>query len=101
MDSFVQVSTKLDIDDNQVVVFGAKKKGKFNTFVVGLQLDIPTLATILEKMKKSFGCGGSIKDIEYDGKMMQSLHLQGDKVGVATHFIETLNVGKIVSKPIV
>jgi translation initiation factor 1 (eIF-1/SUI1) len=52
-------------------------------------------------MKKSFGCGGSIKEVEYDGKMMTALHLQGDKVAKATEFIENLNVGKILSKPIV
>ena len=106
MDSFDQVSTNINIganvilDDEQIVVFGVKK-GKTNTYIVGLQLDSPTLTKTLEKMKKSFGCGGSIKEVEYDGKMMQSLHLQGDKVLLATKFIENLNVGKVISKPIV
>jgi len=100
MDPFNQVSTNITIDDEQIVVFGVRK-GKTNTYIVGLQLDRPTLTKTLEKMKKSFGCGGSIKEVEYDGKMMQSLHLQGDKVVKATEFIESLGVGKVISKPIV
>ena len=106
MDPFNQVSDNINIDtnvfldDEQIVIFGIKK-GKTNTYIVGLQLDSPTLTKTLEKMKKSFGCGGSIKEVEYDGKMVQSLHLQGDKVLLATKFIESLNVGKVISKPIV
>ena len=106
MDPFNQVSDNINIgtnvsfDDEQIVIFGIKK-GKTNTYIVGLQLDSPTLTKTLEKMKKSFGCGGSIKEVEYDGKMVQSLHLQGDKVVKATEFIESLGVGKVISKPIV
>jgi translation initiation factor 1 (eIF-1/SUI1) len=100
MDSFNQTSTNFNLDDEKIVVFGVKK-GKTNTYIVGLTLDSPTLTKTLEKMKKSFGCGGSIKEVEYDGKMMIALHLQGDKVAKATEFIENLNIGKIISKPII
>ena len=100
MDPFNQISNKINLDDEQIVVFGVKK-GKTNTYIIGLQLDSPTLAKTLEKMKKSFGCGGSIKEVEYNGNIVNALHLQGDKVAKATEFIENLNVGKVISKAIV
>ena len=100
MDPFNQVSDNISLDDEQIVIFGIKK-GKTNTYIVGLTLDSPTLTKTLEKMKKSFGCGGSIKEVEYNGKMMMALHLQGDKVTKAAEFIEKLNVGKVDAKQIV
>lgn len=101
MDSLEHVSTNFNLDDTDIVIFGVKK-GKTNTYIVGLELDSPTLTKTLEKMKKSFGCGGSIKEVEYDGKMVIALHLQGDKIVKASEFIQTLNIGKkIISKPIV
>lgn len=100
MDPFNQVSNNLNLDDEQIVVFGMKK-GKTNTYIVGLQLDSQTLTKTLETMKKRFGCGGSIKEVEYDGQNVTALHLQGDKVEKATEFIQQMNVGKVISKPVV
>ena len=102
MDPFNQTSTNFSIDDEPIVVYG-EKRGKTNTYVVGLStlVDSQTLTKTLEKMKKSFGCGGSIKEVEYDGKEVVALHLQGDKVAKVTEFITQMNLGKVISKPVV
>ena len=100
MDQFNQTSANIDLDDNLIVIYGEKRK-KTNTYIIGLPLDELMLKTHLKTMKNQFGCGGSIKEVELDGKNVKALHLQGDKIEKATRYIEQFNYGKIESRYII
>jgi translation initiation factor 1 (eIF-1/SUI1) len=88
------------LTNNKVIVFGVAAGKKKNTYIIGLEkhTNIPDVKSILEKMKKTFGCGGSIKDVQYQSKDYSALHLQGDMVKKAGKYLATLNISNIEIK---
>lgn len=84
--------------DEPIVVFGERTGKKANTYIVGLPTE--EMKTTLEKMKKKFGCGGSVKMITYEEEERTVLHLQGDKVANAGEYIKTTTKEKVIVKPI-
>jgi translation initiation factor 1 (eIF-1/SUI1) len=86
-------TTESLLTNNKVIVFGVNGKKK-NTYIIGLDKQTTNLdvKSILEKMKKTFGCGGSIKEVQYQGKPYNALHLQGDMIKKAGKYLSTLNI---------
>jgi translation initiation factor 1 (eIF-1/SUI1) len=85
--------------NNKVIVFGVNGKKK-NTYIIGLDKNsiITDVKNVLEKMKKTFGCGGSIKEVQYQGKPYNALHLQGDMIKKAGKYLATLNITNLEIK---
>ncbi len=88
--------TETLLTNNKVIVFGVNGKKK-NTYIIGLEknTNIPDIKNVLEKMKKTFGCGGSIKEVEFQGKKFESLHLQGDMIKKAGKYLASINIKNI------
>ncbi len=85
------------LTNDKVIVFGQSSGKKKNTYIIGLDkiTNIPDAKTMLEKMKKTFGCGGSIKEVEFQGKKFESLHLQGDMIKKAGKYLASINIKNI------
>ncbi len=86
--------------NNKVIVFGVQNGKKKNTYIIGLEkiTNIPDVKTILEKMKKTFGCGGSIKEVQYQSKDYNALHLQGDMIKKVGKYLAPLNISNLEIK---
>ncbi len=91
--------TETLLTNNKVIVFGVNGKKK-NTYIIGLEknTNIPDIKNVLEKMKKTFGCGGSIKEVQYQSKPYNALHLQGDMIKKAGKYLATLNITNLEIK---
>ena len=96
----IEESTDTLLINNKVIVFGVANGKKKNTYIIGLDkhTNIPDIKIILEKMKKTFGCGGSIKNVQYQGKDYNALHLQGDMIKKAGKYLATLNITNLEIK---
>jgi translation initiation factor 1 (eIF-1/SUI1) len=101
VDFIVEEKTEDLLKNNKVIVFGVDGKKK-NTYIIGLDNNtsktISDTKTILEKMKKTFGCGGSIKEVQYQGKPYNALHLQGDMIKKVGKYLESINVSNLEIK---
>ncbi len=95
-DHFNETNESL-LTNDKVIVFGQSSGKKKNTYIIGLNkiTNIPDAKTMLEKMKKTFGCGGSIKEVEFQGKKFESLHLQGDMIKKAGKYLASINIKNI------
>lgn len=90
-------TTETLLTNDKVIIFGQSSGKKKNTYIIGLDkiTNIPDIKTVLEKMKKTFGCGGSIKEVEFQGKKFESLHLQGDMIKKAGKYLGSINIKNI------
>ncbi len=85
-----------------VIVFCEKSGRRYNTYIVGWTASEDDLKKALEKMKKTFGCGGAIKKINYEGKEdIKSLNLQGNFVIKTANFLKSLNIQNLIIKELV
>ena len=103
MDTFlVETNNILFKPEEQIVVFGEKTGRRANTYIVRWAISDDDIKNHLEKMKKSFGCGGSIKNIDYEGQSdIKAIHLQGDTVVKAGKYIKSLGIKKVLIKEII
>jgi translation initiation factor 1 (eIF-1/SUI1) len=84
-----------------VVITGTSRGSKKDTFILHLDMSEDEQKNILEKMKKQLGCGGSYKNVEYEGKEIKGLHLQGDKIKKAEAFLRKMNINNLEVKLII
>ncbi len=85
--------------DKTIIIFGEIQGRKINTFIIGWDCTEDERKTALEKMKKSFGCGGSLKNIEYEGKTVNAIHLQGNQIVKGEKYLIKNTVSlKIIAK---
>ncbi len=86
--------------DDRIVVFCEKNGRNYNTYIVGW--DETDEKNILEKLKKKFGCGGTIKKINYDGKDdTKAINIQGNFVVKTGTYLKTLNLKNLIIKELV
>jgi translation initiation factor 1 (eIF-1/SUI1) len=94
-------NNKLDdplFDSNIITIFGEQAGRRSNTYVVGLNVDKATREEYLKTLKK--GCGGSIKEIDYNEIKQTVIHLQGDQIAKVHAFLKKIPVQqKIIVKP--
>lgn len=89
----------IELLDKTIIIFGEIQGRKVNTFIIGCNFTVDEYKTTLEKMKKSFGCGGSLKFIKYNDKTVYSIHLQGNQIKKAEDYlIKNTTSLKIIAK---
>ncbi len=88
-------------NDEKVVVFCERSGKRYNTYVVGWNTTEDEIKNSLEKMKKTFGCGGAIKIINYEGKQTQSINLQGNFVVKTGDYLKSLKISNLIVKELV
>jgi translation initiation factor 1 (eIF-1/SUI1) len=87
-------------NDNKVVVFCEKNGRNYNTYIVGL--DETDEQNMLKTLKNKFGCGGTIKKINYEGKEdTKVIHIQGNFVLKTGDFLKKLNIKNLIVKELV
>ncbi len=88
-------------NDNKITVFCEKSGRRCNTYIVGWNTTDDEQKNALEKMKKKFGCGGAIKNVNYEGVDMKSLNLQGNVVIKAGEYLKSLKLENLIIKELV
>lgn len=105
MDQFTSFANNVSIDTEQITIFGEKKGKKINTYIIGINQyphagDVD-MKHILENMKKKFGCGGSIKTVNYENRDWTAVHLQGDQLTKAFTCLNALNMKNVSIKNLI
>ena len=81
------------LNKKKITIKGESRGRKADTYIINWELSEEDEQTHLKKMKKSFGCNGSIKFVDFDGKKdIKALHLQGDKIQDAKKYLISLNI---------
>ncbi len=80
------------INKKKVTIMGSSRGRKADTYIINWELSEDDLKSHLKKMKQKFGCNGSIKMVDYEGKEVKALHLQGDKIQDAKKYLITLSI---------
>jgi translation initiation factor 1 (eIF-1/SUI1) len=80
------------INKKKITIMGASRGRKADTYIVNWDINEDDMKAHLKKMKQDFGCNGSIKMVEYEGKEVKGLHLQGDKIKKAEAYLKKLNI---------
>ncbi len=101
MDLFFNEPNKHIFNDDKVVVFCERSGKRYNTYIVGWNVSEDETKNALEKLKKTFGCGGAIKNIIYEGKETQSINLQGNFVIKTGAYLKTLKISNLIIKELV
>jgi translation initiation factor 1 (eIF-1/SUI1) len=101
MDPFIQIQNNTIIDEINVIIFGEKCGRRSNTYIIGWNISEVESKSALEKMKKQFGCGGSIKMVNYEGTEQRALHLQGDKITKVEQFLKNMNIQNLTVKELI
>ena len=88
--------------DEKVVVFCEKSGRRYNTYIVGWDASDTDYKNTLKKLTKTFGCGGAIKTINYEGKDdTKAINIQGNFVVKTGEFLKTLNIKNLIVKELV
>jgi translation initiation factor 1 (eIF-1/SUI1) len=107
MDSFLTEQTTNNIFndiDIPVIVFCEKTGRRYNTYIVGINKpdDKDYEKTILDNLKKKFGCGGAIKKIIFEGNEdTRAINIQGNFVTKTGEYLKTLNIKNLIIKEFV
>jgi translation initiation factor 1 (eIF-1/SUI1) len=102
MDPFFNEQNNVNIfNDEKVVVFCERSGRRYNTYIVGWNAKEEEQKKTLEILKKTFGCGGAIKNINYEGKEIQSLNLQGNFVIKTGEYMKTLKLQNLIIKELI
>jgi translation initiation factor 1 (eIF-1/SUI1) len=101
MDLFFNESNNHIFNDDKVVVFCERSGRRYNTYIVGWNTTEDEIKNALEKMKKTFGCGGAIKMIVHEGKQIQSINLQGNFVIKTGDYLKSLKISNLIVKELV
>jgi translation initiation factor 1 (eIF-1/SUI1) len=101
MDLFLnELNNNTILNDNKITVFCVKSGRRYNTYIVGWDETDDKQKKTLEYMKKYFGCGGTIKNIVYQGAEMRALNLQGNWVIQAGDYLKSLKLKNLIIKDI-
>ncbi len=102
MDLFFNEQNNNIFDDEKIVVFCERSGKRHNTYIGGWNISEEETKTHLEKMKKKFGCGGAIKNINYEGnENTKSLNLQGNFVVKTGEYLKSLKLKNLIIKELV
>lgn len=100
MNPFDNISTNhINTNQNFIEIWIEKNGGKKNTYLSGWNIHEKQLKKHLKIMKKTMGCGGSLKNINTKNstELLQVIHLQGDhseyiKEYISSHGVEPNNI---------
>ncbi len=99
MDPFFQMETTNIIAEatslinkKKITIMGSSRGRKADTYIVNWAIPEDEMKYHLKKMKQDFGCNGSIKMVEYEGKETKGLHLQGDKIKKVEEYFLKINI---------
>lgn len=95
LDTFNTHSNSITFDDMNVTIVIERRGRKTNTYIVGWKLEQTVIKEHLQKMKKKFGCNGSIKTITYDNEEVEVLHLQGEHTPKILEYLKENGVVKV------
>jgi len=101
MELFFNEQNKNIFNDDKIVVFCERSGKRHNTYIVGWNISDEEIKKNLEKMKKTFGCGGAIKTINYEGKETQALNLQGNFIIKTGEYLKSLKLSNLIIKEMV
>ncbi len=102
MDLFSMEQNNVIFKDEKVVVFCEKTGRRYNTYIVGWEASETDYKNTLEKLKKKFGCGGAIKNINYEGQDdTKAINIQGNFVVKTGEYFKTLNIQNLIVKELV
>lgn len=108
MDPFFSMETTNVMSDaesliykKKITIMGSSRGRKADTYIINWELPEEELKAHLKKMKQDFGCNGSIKMVEFEGKEVKALHLQGDKIKKTEEFLKKLNIKDLDVKMII
>ena len=93
--------SKTTFDDNNIIIFGQKKGRRTNTYIINWKIPEDELKSSLKHMKKSYGCNGSIKMVNYEGNDIKALQLQGDQISKSHLYLISLGITNIIIKDII
>ncbi len=101
MDLFLtEQNNKTLFKDDKIVVYCEKSGRNYNTYIVGW--DETDEKNMLEKLKKKFGAGGTIKKVNYNGKDdTKVINIQGNFVVKIGDYLKSLNIKNLVIKELV
>ncbi len=100
MDFFLNEQNKF-FNDEKIVVFCERSGKRYNTYIVGWNILEEENKKHLEKMKKTFGCGGALKKIMYEGKETESINLQGNFVIKTGEYLKSLKITNLIIKELI
>ena len=99
MDPFFSMETTNIMSDaesliykKKITIMGSSRGRKADTYIINWDLQEDDMKIHLKKMKQDFGCNGSIKMVEFEGKEVKALHLQGDKIKKAEEYLKKQNI---------
>jgi translation initiation factor 1 (eIF-1/SUI1) len=102
MDIFFNEQNNNIFNDEKIVVFCERTGKRHNTYIVGWNINDEDTKKHLENMKKKFGCGGAIKNINYEGnENTKSLNLQGNFVLKTGDYLKSLKLKNLIIKELV
>lgn len=85
-------------NDNFIDIMVKKNGKKTNTYISGWDIDDILLKQHLLKLKKLYGCGGSITNINKDDNNIKVLHLQGDRSEMVLLYLINQGINKDLIK---
>ncbi len=89
------------INKKKITIMGSSRGRKADTYIIHWELSEEDAKAHLKKMKQDFGCNGSIKMVEFEGKEVKGIHLQGDKIKKAEEYLRKLNFKDLDVKMII
>jgi translation initiation factor 1 (eIF-1/SUI1) len=82
-------------------IFCEKNGRKSNTYIINWNISDAEQKNHLEKMKKKFGTGGTVKTVLFEGKEYSALHIQGDNINKVRDYLVSLKIKNFIVKPII
>ncbi len=95
------LNTTLMQEELTPIIFGERHGKKTNTYIINWNITDVEQKSHLEKMKKKYGCGGTLKSIIYEGKEYTALHIQGNNINKVRDYMVSLNIKNIIVKTII
>ncbi len=89
------------LNKKKITIMGSSRGRKADTYIVNWDIPEEEMKIHLKKMKQDFGCNGSIKMVEYEGKEVKGLQLQGDKIKKVEEFLRKINITDLDVKMII
>jgi translation initiation factor 1 (eIF-1/SUI1) len=91
---------KLDMPNN-IIIFAEKRGRRADTYIINLTLSESEKLELLKSMKKKFGCNGSSKTVQFEGKDVKALHLQGDQIKKVKVLLISMNITNLEIKELI
>lgn len=90
-----------NIDENNdfefkddIIIFSEKNGRKTNTYIIKWDINKDEKKDHLRKLKRKYGCNGSIKIKSFQGNDYESIHLQGDFKDETKEYLLSNNISE-------